>query len=80
MNVNDINPKDIRIFGNGGYLLPMLNSDFRYDGLQENAIYVEGEADSSFDTNDFILLYERGPHNWLPNTSSSELTRHQNNI
>ena len=80
INVNELNPKDIRIFGNGGQLLPMLNSDFRYDGLQENAIYVEGEADNSFDTNDFVLFYARGPHAWIPNTTRAELTRHQNNI
>ena len=80
INVNEVNPKNIRIFGNGGHLLPMLNSDFRYDGLQENAIYIEGEDDNSFDANDFILFYARGPHAWIPDTNQPQLTRHQNNI
>ena len=80
INVGDLNPKDIRIYGNGGQLLPMLNSDFRYDGLQENAIYVEGEDDNRFDASDFVLFYARGPHAWTPNTSQIELTRHENNI
>lgn len=80
VNLNDLNPKNIRIFGNGGHLLPMLNSDFRYDGLQENALYVEGEDDNSFDDNDFVLFYARGPHAWIPNITQPQFTRHENNI
>ncbi len=80
IDVNQINPKNIRIFGNGGQLLPMLNSDFRYDGLQENAIQVIGEGDNSFDAGDFILFYAKGPHQWITNISQPEQTRHQNNI
>ena len=45
INTNELNPKNIRIYGNGGQLLPMVNSGFRYDGLQENAIVVSGEDD-----------------------------------
>ena len=80
ISVNDIDPKNIRIFGNGGQLLPMLNNDFRYDGLQENAIQVIGEDDNSFDVDDFILFYAKGPHQWIVNTLQPEQTRHQNNI
>ena len=68
VNVDEINPKDIRIFGNGGQLLPTANNRFRYDGLQENAIFVNGEDDNSFDNGDFILFYAKGPHSW--NTES----------
>jgi len=35
INVNSINPKNIKIYGNGGEMLPFKNSDFRNDGLQE---------------------------------------------
>ena len=31
---NNLNPKKIQIYGNGGNLLPVLNSDFRYNDLQ----------------------------------------------
>ena len=58
----------------------MLNSDFRYDGLQENAILVSGEEDEQFDANDFILFYGKGPHQWKVNTTSPNLSRHQTNI
>ena len=79
IDVNSINPKNIQIFGNGGEMLPFKNEDFRYDGLQENAIYVSGEDDNSFDTNDYILFYAKGPHSWnmAPNLNETE---HQFNI
>jgi len=80
INVGQLDPRNIRIFGNGGALLPMLNSEFRYDGLQENAIFVAGEQDASFDANDFVLFYAKGPEAWITNTTQPELTRHQNNI
>jgi len=75
---NNLNPKKIHIYGNGGDLLPESNGVFRYDGLQENAIFVEGEEDNSFDTNDYILFYAKGPHSWSVNTTSQEVTHKQN--
>jgi hypothetical protein len=80
INTNEINPKNIRIFGNGGQLLPMLNNVPKYDGLQENAIIVDGEEDGSFDTNDFILFYGKGPHDWNIVPFQPSLSRHQTNI
>ncbi|MFT5673843.1 MAG: hypothetical protein ACI9JT_002498, partial [Polaribacter sp.] len=68
ISTNGVNPKNIQIFGNGGSLLPVLNSDFRNEDLQQNTIYIEGEADGSFDANDFILFYAKGPHDWVVNT------------
>jgi hypothetical protein len=81
ININSINPKNIQIYGNGGEMLSFKNSDFRYDGLQENAIYVEGENDNSFDSNDYILFYAKGPHTWK-NLASNDLNEleHQFNI
>ncbi len=57
INTNSLNPKKIRIFGNGGGMLPQSNSEARPDDLQENAILVSGEADGNFDEGDFILFY-----------------------
>ena len=75
---NNLNPKKIHIYGNGGDLLPESNGVFRYDDLQENAIFVEGEEDNSFDANDYILFYAEGPHSWSVNTTSQEVTHKQN--
>jgi len=59
-----LNPQALNIFGNGYGQLPYENSVERPDDLLQNAIYVEGEADESFDDEDYILFYAKGPHNW----------------
>ena len=79
VNTNSINPKNIQIYGNGGAMLNEKNGDFRYDGLQENAIYIQGENDASFDNNDFILFYAQGADTWKHDLSSRKAT-HQKNI
>jgi len=58
----EINPKNIRLFGNGGGMLPQSTSAARPDDLIENAVYVAGEADGRFDPNDYVLFYAQGPH------------------
>ena len=78
ISTSGLNPRKIHIYGNGGQLLPELNSAFRYDDLQENAIYIEGETDGSFDANDFILFYAKGPHDWVVDTTNETATHRQN--
>jgi hypothetical protein len=64
IDVDNINPQHINIYGNGFGRLPELNSEFRPDDLIKNAIFIQGEADGSFDSGDFILFYAGGPHRW----------------
>lgn len=78
INTNGLNPQQIKVYGNGGALLPQLNSAFRYDDLQELAIYVEGENDGSFDSNDFVLFYATGPHSWRADAASGNASHIQN--
>ncbi|MEZ5198638.1 MAG: hypothetical protein R2764_20310 [Bacteroidales bacterium] len=73
-----INPKQIQLFGNGNGLLPELNSAFRYNDLQENAIFVYGEDDGVFDQGDFILFYGEGPTEWTLNEETGRF-EHQVN-
>lgn len=61
--VDQINPKNIRIYGNGGGILPESSTISRYDDLQENAIIVVGESDGVFNREDYILFYGFGPNN-----------------
>lgn len=79
LNTGSINPKNISIYGNGGHLLPYKIGDFRYDDLQENAIYVSGEEDGSFDSNDYILFYALGPDSWK-HENTLESVEHVRNI
>ena len=78
ISTNNLNPKKIHIYGSGGNMLPVLNADFRYDDLQENAIYIEGENDGSFDSGDFILFYAKGPHDWVLDAANNTAKHRQN--
>jgi hypothetical protein len=64
IDLNNLNPKNIRIYGNGGRMLPELNSAFRYDDLEENAIQVIGENDGVFDNSDYIIFYAKDATGW----------------
>lgn len=60
MNPDNLDPRTIKIFGNGGKALPFKNSDNNEFDLIENSIQLVGEEDGSFDNNDFILFYGVG--------------------
>ncbi len=79
INLSGLDPRNIRIYGNGGGMLPENNSVFRYDDLQENAIQVTGEEDGRFDASDYILFYASGPVTWTYNTSH-QVWEHRQNI
>lgn len=66
--VNNLNINSIKLFGNGGGMLPNLNSQFRYNDLQENAIHVhDSNNNGDFNTDDYILFYAESPHKWFHN-------------
>jgi hypothetical protein len=69
INPSQIDPRNLRIYGNGGGMLPENNSVNRQDDLAENAIEVVGEADGSFDEGDYILFYVQGPLVWHYNST-----------
>ncbi|MDT8412118.1 MAG: type IX secretion system sortase PorU [Vicingaceae bacterium] len=71
LDIDNINPTNLKIYGNGGKMLPLLNSDYRPDDLQQNAIIVAGESDGVFNKEDFILFYGQSPNTWEFNTSSN---------
>lgn len=64
----NVDPRTVKIYGNGGRMLPMLNSAYYPADLTENAIKFVGEDDGDFGSNDYILFYAEGVDNW--NTDS----------
>lgn len=62
INISGLNPKNFRVYGNGGLSLPEFNQDARYNALQENAIQVVGEEDGVWNDNDYALFYAQGPN------------------
>jgi len=80
INTSTVNPKYIKIYGNGGEILSEANSDFHYDDLTENAIFVHDSGTVGvFDNNDYILFYGQSPHKWNYNSGKTASTRYSRN-
>ncbi|MCE7041004.1 type IX secretion system sortase PorU [Dyadobacter sp. CY312] len=73
-----VNPEKIRLFGNGGKMLPQRNADKRPDNPTENAIWIQGGEDGRFDAGDAIFFYAESPHVILADSLTSTLS-HQIN-
>lgn len=58
---SNTDPRNIKIYGNEGGMLPQANSIARPVDLIENAIHVQGESDGAFNSGDYILFYAQGP-------------------
>ncbi|MDQ1164098.1 type IX secretion system sortase PorU [Flavobacterium sp. SORGH_AS_0622] len=59
-----VDPRRIKIYGNGGKMLPLANNIYYPDDLTENAIQIIGEDDGTFNNEDYILFYAEGVENW----------------
>lgn len=63
VDLANVNPSQIRLFGNVTGMLPESNAASRFDDLTEIAIQVTGSEDGAFDGNDQVLFYGHGPVN-----------------
>ena len=61
VNTSSVDPRNIKLYGNGGKMLPMPNDEYYPLDLAENAIQFIGEEDGDFDSSDYILFYAQGP-------------------
>lgn len=77
-NLDQIDPRTIKIYGNGGGMLPEANAIERPDDLIENNILISGEEDGKFDATDFILFYAIGPDKWSFDPLSKTFSRPKN--
>lgn len=75
--VEGISSGQIRLFGNGGGMLPFSNSTYRHDDLKENAIQVVDGGDGDFGPGDYVLFYGQSPHGW---DVSADIFAHQTNV
>ncbi len=65
-----VNPAHIRLFGNGGGMLPEANSIPRYDDLDENQIQVVSANPNVFAPGDYMLFYGTAPNTIFYNKTS----------
>ncbi len=77
IDLDQVDPRNIKIYGNGGKLLPEKNSIFRYDDLQENSITVIGENDGIFHDTDYVLFYGQSTDSWKHINGSNIPFEHQ---
>ncbi len=73
-----IGSASIKLFGNGGAMLPEPNAQFRNDDLVENAIEVVDGGDGIFSGNDYLLFYANGPHQWLKDSLNKQFNHIKN--
>lgn len=78
VDVANINPKNIKLYHNGGGILPLVNKEATYDDLVEIPIIINGENDGHFNENDLIIFYARGPVTWKYDESNG-FYEHVNN-
>ena len=65
VNMSNLAISDIKLYGNGGGMLPKLNSDFRYSDLVQNAIKVfDSNNNGIFESNDYMMFYGMSTDVW----------------
>lgn len=79
INTNNIPSASIRIFGNGGRMLPEANNAPRADDLREVALRVLDGGDGVFNGTDQLLFYATGPDEWVGD-SVNQRFRHRRNL
>lgn len=72
---NTVDPRTIKIYNNGGKVVPENILTPRPNDLVENAIIVVGEEDGKFDDNDYIIFYGRGSSFWDYDSDGATIKR-----
>lgn len=73
-----VSSTSIRLFGNGGGMLPEGNAAFRPDDLTENAIWVDDGGDGIFSGADYFLFHAEGPDKWVKDSANSRFRYSKN--
>ncbi len=69
MDPASIRAQNIRLFGNGGGMLPFKNDVARMDDLEENAILVVDQDGNGFGSGDYFLFYGMSQLRWKFNNN-----------
>lgn len=77
--LNGLNSNSLRLFGNGGGMLPEANNVQVFEGLTENNIEVVDGGDGIFNESDYFLFWGDGPDQWQYDISQKTF-RHQRNL
>lgn len=78
VNPAGINPANIRLYGNGGTMIPEDNAVVHPMDLTENAVWINDGGDGKFDQGDYIVFYANGPMSWEPDAAGKGFIHHNN--
>lgn len=73
-----LSSSSIRLFGNGGAVLPEPCNGIRTDDLIEDAIEMVDGGDGNFGEGDYFLFYAPGPHHWIKDSVNRRFTHNKN--
>lgn len=74
-----VNPLSVKLYAQGGGMLPQSNATNRVDDFQEIPLQIVGGTDGSFDPGDYLLFYAEGANAYHYDASSGML-KHELNI
>lgn len=70
INTSNLPSSAVKIYGNGGAMLPESGNGAKQDDLTENAIAVIDGGDGVINGTDYILLYAAGPNEWTKDSAN----------
>jgi len=79
ISTSNLASASIRLYGNGGAMLPEACNGSITDDLAENAIEVVDGGDGIFNGNDYFLFFAQGPDIWTKD-SVNQRFKHQKNL
>ena len=79
INTSGLSSTSLRLFGNGGKMLPESNQSQVVDDLQEISLQVFDGGDGQLNGTDYCLFYAGGPDQWV-NESSNQSFQHIKNL
>lgn len=78
IDIDNIDPGQIKVYGNTGGLVPYYTEAPREDDLVENYAYVEDGGDGAFDPGDYLLFYAQGAEAWSYDAVRDEFNQTRN--
>ena len=71
IDISNVNPKNIRVFGYAQGMLPETINDYTPSSLPEIKSYFEGENDNVFNPQDYLLFYANEANTWEYNNNNN---------
>lgn len=78
IDMSALDPRNIRIYGNGRGQLSFSNYVAHADDLREHDIFVQGESDGVFDQSDYVLFFGTSANTWEYDSVDARYHHHVN--